>query len=453
MKLGKPDDSGRRRPIPIEGSEKILSSDIAILSIGLRPATSNFSRQLELESNERIKVNRETLATSVLGVFAGGDVVTGPSMIIEAISQGKRAAFYIDRFLMGKELDDVVFDQRLQMIEPQDVLQRIGGNIGRRDPISLPQVPLSQRMNNGIEVEVEGTISEEHARYSANRCLDCGGCAECHECISACPADAVHFEMRAEDRDINVGSVVLATGFELFDPRKKPVYGYGRFPNVIDAMQMDRILAPTRPYNAVVRPSDGKAPSNIAFVLCTGSRDENAGNRLCSQVCCMYSLKQAQLLMGALPLADITVYYIDIRAFGKGYDEFYEQAKGMGVYFVKGRVGRIEEAADQNLILYYEDIIGGDGLKQAEHDLAVLSVGLLPNPDALSLFRNHHLESEKIPFIREIDTDLEPCRTSIDGVFVAGAASASRDIPDTIMHAGAAAAQTAVYLKKAMVTR
>ena len=157
--------------------------------------------------------------------------------------------------------------------------------------------------------------------------------------------------------------------------------------------------------------------------------------------------------MGALPLADITVYYIDIRAFGKGYDEFYEQAKGMGVYVIKGRVGRIEETADQNLILYYEDIINGDGFKQAEHDLAVLSVGLLPNPDALSIFHNQHLESEKIPFIREIDTDLEPCRTSIDGVFVAGAASASRDIPDTIMHAGAAAAQTAVYLKKAVVTK
>jgi NADPH-dependent glutamate synthase beta subunit-like oxidoreductase len=453
MKLGMPDDSGRRRPIPIEGSEKFLSTDIAILSIGLRPATSNFSRQLNLESNERIKVNRETLATSVPGVFAGGDVVTGPSMIIEAIGQGKRAAFYIDRFLTEKELDGVVYDQRLPMIEPQEVLQNMGGNISRRDPISLPQVPLSRRMDNGIELEVEGTMDEEHARYSANRCLDCGGCAECHECISVCPAEAVHFEMRHEDQDISVGSVVLATGFELFDPRGKPAYGYGRFPNVIDAMQMDRILAPTRPYNAVVRPSDGKAPSNIAFVLCTGSRDESAGNRLCSQVCCMYSLKQAQLLMGALPLADITIYYIDIRAFGKGYDEFYEQAKGMGVYFVKGRVGRIEETADQNLILYYEDIINGDGLKQAEHDLAVLSIGLLPNPDVLSLFRNQRLESEKIPFIREIDTDLEPCKTSIDGVFVAGAASASRDIPDAIMHAGAAAAQTAVYLKKVMVSK
>ncbi len=452
MELGMPDDSGRRRPIPIDGSEKTEPVDIAILAIGLRPSTVYFAGQLDLAPNERVVTDPETLATSVPGVFAGGDVVTGPSMIIQAIGQGKRAAFYMDRFLMGKQLAGVAFDQRLPMVEHQEVLERAGSNISRRDPITLPQISQAEHTTNGIQIEVERTMSEEDARYSANRCLDCGGCAECHECIQACPADAIHFEMRRDDQDINVGSVVLSTGFELFDPRGKPAYGYGRFPNVIDAMQMDRILAPTRPYNSVVRPSDGKAPSNIAFVLCTGSRDESVGNRLCSQICCMYSLKQSQLLMGSLPLADITIYYIDIRAFGKGYDEFYEQAKGMGVYFVKGRVGRIEETASQNLTLFYEDILNSDGIKQAEHDLVVLSVGLLPNTEALSLFSGQQLESEKIPFIREIDSDLEPCKTNIEGVFVAGAASASRDIPDTIMHAGAAAAQTAAYLKKVRVS-
>jgi len=452
MELGLPDESGRRRPVPIDGSETSEPADLVILSIGLRPATSDFAGQLGLAPNERIVADPETLATSVEGVFAGGDVVTGPSMIIEAIAQGKRAAFYMDRFLTGKQLSGTVFDQRLPMVEPGEVIHRLGKNFSRRDASVLPQIPLDQRTTDGIELEVEGTMSEEDARYSASRCLDCGGCAECHECISACPADAIHFDMRPEDKDVDVGSVVLANGFELFDARNKAAYGYGRFPNVIDAMQMDRILAPTRPYNSVVRPSDGKAPSNIAFVLCTGSRDESVGNRLCSQICCMYSLKQAQLLMGALPLADITIYYIDIRAFGKGYDEFYEQAKGMGVYFVKGRIGRIEERDDQNLALFYEDMLNGDGVKQAEHDLVVLSVGLLPNQEMLALFKDQRLESEKIPFIHEIDSDLEPCKTSIEGVFVAGAASAARDIPDTIMHAGAAAAQTAAYLKKVRVS-
>jgi len=453
MKLGEPDDSGRRRPVPIDGSEKTERADISVLAIGLRPATSSFGGQLNLQKNERVVADPETLATSFPGVFAGGDVVTGPSMIIQAIGQGKRAAFYMDRYLKGESFSDVSFDERLPMVDQSDVLIRIGSNISRRDPIEVPQIPLNARTTSAAWEEVEGTINEEEARYSASRCLDCGGCAECHECIEACPADAIHFEMRRQDQSLKVGSVVLATGFELFNPKVKPAYGYGRFPNVIDAMQMDRILAPTRPYNSVLRPSDGKAPSNIAFILCTGSRDESVGNRLCSQVCCMYSLKQAQLLMGALPLADITIYYIDIRAFGKGYDEFYEQAKGMGVYFVKGRVGRIEETEDQNLTLFYEDILTGDGIKQAEHDLVVLSVGLLPNREVLSLFPDQQLEHEEMPFIREVDLDLEPGKTSIDGVFVAGAASAARDIPDTILHAGAAAVQTAAYLKKARAAR
>jgi heterodisulfide reductase subunit A len=448
VKLGEPDDSGRRRPVPIEGSEKTQPVDMVVLAIGLRPATSNFADQLDLSSNETVTADPETLATSMPGVFAGGDVVTGPSMIIQAIAQGKRAAFYMDRFLNGQMPKDMVFDRRLPMAKPEDVLRRNGENIGRHYPVTPALKMFTAGFTNGAWGEAESTMSEENIRYSANRCLDCGGCAECHECIEACPAEAIHFDMRRENRELEVGSVVLATGFNLFDPKKKIAYGYERFPNVVDAMQMDRILAPTRPYNAVMRPSDGKAPANIAFVLCTGSRDESVDNRLCSQVCCMYSLKQAQLCMGALPLADITIYYIDIRAFGKGYEEFYEQAKGMGVYFIKGRVGRIEETADQNLTLFYEDILEGGGIKQAKHDLVVLSVGLLPNPEALSMFPVQRLESETPPFIREVNIDLDPGKTSIDGVFVAGAASAPRDIPDSILHGGAAAVQTAAYLKR-----
>jgi heterodisulfide reductase subunit A len=217
-------------------------------------------------------------------------------------------------------------------------------------------------------------------------------------------------------------------------------------------MQMDRILGPTRPYNAVLRPSDGMAPSNIAFVLCVGSRDRTVNNRRCSQVCCMYSVKQAQLVMGALPLADITIYYIDIRAFGKGYEEFYEQARGMGVYFVKGKVPRIEQMDNGNLVVHYEDIEGNGEPQQAEHDLVVLSVGLMPNTEVLELFDPGQLAHEELPFVKEVDPDLQPGRTSIEGVFVAGAASAPRDIPDTVVHSGAAAAQAAAYLNQVRST-
>ena len=263
----------------------------------------------------------------------------------------------------------------------------------------------------------------------------------------------LRLDAREERTTLEAGSVLVATGFQLFDAKRKPDYGFGKLPNVITAMQMDRILAPTRPYHAVVRPSDGKAPANIAYVLCTGSRDCTVDNRLCSRVCCMYSIKQAQLLMGALPLADVTIYYIDIRAFGKGYEEFFQQAKGMGVRLVKGKVAKIDAARDGNLVLKYEDIEGGRGPVTAEHDLVVLSVGLSANPEAFGLFAPGALEADEFRYVREVDEDLEPGKTNLAGVFVAGTASGIRDIPDTILHSGAAATQVASYLQRRRAAR
>ena len=446
MELGEPDESGRKRPIPIKGSEETMDVDIVILSIGLLPNTDPFASELELNRNGTIRVNQETLETSMPSVFAGGDAVSGPSMIVQAIGQGKRVAYYINRYLQGLPLDQVHYDDRLPVVDRTSVVKQSDGRLTERKPVELRHKQVEEWVCSFEEYAI--TMTEDEARYSANRCLDCGGCSECRQCVAICPADAVRLDDRAEQVNLNVGSVMLSTGFDIFDASHKPALGYGRFPNVINAMQMDRILSPTRPYNAVIRPSDGKAPSNIAFVLCTGSRDQKANNRLCSRVCCMYSIKQAQLLMGALPLADITIYYIDIRAFGKGYDEFYEQAKGMGVYFVKGKVARIEETTEQNLKVFYEDIEGNGGTKQAEHDLVVLSVGVLPTQGALCLFKDGSLEADPYSYIHEVDEDLEPGKTSIDGVFVAGTAAAARDIPDTILHSDAAAAQAAAYLKK-----
>lgn len=445
MRLGEPDESGRRRPIPIKGSEEIIAADVAVRAIGLRPNTAPFGEELDLDPGETLKVSEETLETLIPGVFAGGDAVTGPSMIIEAVGQGKRAAYYIDRYLQGKPRAQAAFDQRLPMTDSDEVIAR-SKHISRLDPIPNPNLSPEVRIKSLDEIE--GSVNEEQARYSANRCLDCGVCSECQECVSACPADAIDLNMRDEELIVDVGSVIVSTGFELFEPRVKSAYGYGRLPNVITAMQMDRVLSPTRPYNHVVRPSDGKAPDNVAYVLCVGSRDLTVNNPLCSRFCCMYTIKQAQLIMGALPLADITIYYIDIRAFGKGYDEFFEQAKAMGVYFVKGKVAKVDPADNGNLTVSYEDIAGEGGMKQAEHDLVVLSVGAMPNPDALTLFRKGLLEGSEYSFVKEVDEDLNPGQTSIEGVFVAGAASEPRDIPDSIVHAGAAAAQVAAYIER-----
>jgi len=277
--------------------------------------------------------------------------------------------------------------------------------------------------------------------------IDIENCILCGACERVCPADAIDFTQKTERHEVISKTVIVATGFRLFDPSVIENYGLGRFRNVVTSMQMERQLVPTRPYNNVLRPKDGKIPDNIAYILCTGSRDITLGNPICSQVCCMYSMKQGQLLLGALPMADVTIYYINIRAFGKGFEEFYQGTRDMGVEFVKGKVGTIEEKEDGDLILRYEDAQEGM-VKEAEHDLVVLSVGMLSNPEAGMLFKGGTLELDEFGYIRQVDMLSNPASTNIEGVFVAGTASGPMDIPDSIASAGAASAEALSFIMR-----
>jgi len=277
--------------------------------------------------------------------------------------------------------------------------------------------------------------------------IDIENCTLCGACEKVCPTKCIDFTQEEEEYCIDVKTVIIATGFNLFDPLKIPRYGYGTYKNIITSMQMERQLAPTRPFNTILRPGDGKVPDRIAYVLCTGSRDMTVGNPICSQICCMYSIKQAQLLMGALPMADVTIYYINIRSFGKGFEEFYDQAKGMGVNFVKGKIGKITENENGNLNLRYEDI-NENVVRESEHDLVVLSVGVLPNTDSKALFHDGDLKLDPFSFVDQADPLSSPSKTSIDGVFVAGTATGPMDIPDSILSAGASSAEAISYLNR-----
>jgi len=437
------DPSGKFAPEYDESQQQTVECDLVIVAAGMGADTESFG--LEANPSRTLKADAGTLQTSAPHVFAAGDVVTGPSMITTAVGQGRRAAFMIDRFLQGEALDADAFDEALPVADKKSVLAR-QDVYDQREPFE------SHAAMNAAPTdfnETEAPMTEDEAFLGAARCLDCGVCSECHACVDACPADCIDFDMREEEIEVDVDAVVLATGFKLFPADAKPEYGYGKFANVITGMQMDRLLAPTRPFNSVVRPGDGKVPDRIGFIMCTGSRDAQVGNPLCSRICCMYSIKHNQLIMGALPLADVTVHYMDVRAVGKGYDEFYKQAVDMGSMFIKGRVAKITEKDNGDLIVRYEDVEGDGGIVEAEYDMVVLAVGVQPNTQVAGLFEDGALGLDEYFYVGEADEDLDPGRTNLPGVFVAGSASGVKDIPDSILHAGAAVAQAAAHIEKA----
>ncbi len=443
MRLGDPDASGRRSVEPIPGSDTTIPADVIIAAIGMRPDTSAFGDRVAVTKQGRLASDPATCQTGTAHVFAAGDAVNGPTDITRAVGEGRKAAHMIDRWLQGQPMTD--WDTRLPVVDKAAVLARQKAytvSAPTPDGSALEAAPVDFR-------EVEAPLTEAEARRASGRCIDCAVCSECNECVSACPVDGcIDLRARDEQREVRVGAVVVSTGFKLFPADLKPEYGYGRYKNVITGMQMDRLLAPTRPFNTILRPGDGKVPERIAYILCTGSRDETVGNPLCSRFCCMYSIKQNQLLMGALPLADITVHYMDIRAPGKRYDEFYEQAKAMGANYVKGRVADVTETPSGDLVLTYEDIENGGAITKTEYDLVVLAVGVQPNHDAEQLFNVGELATDTWQWVDEPEEDVNPGQTSIPGVYVAGAASGAKDIADSILHAGAAAAQVAAHLER-----
>jgi heterodisulfide reductase subunit A len=274
--------------------------------------------------------------------------------------------------------------------------------------------------------------------------LDAENCTLCGKCATVCPTNAIDYRMTDKPLRITAKTAVLATGFELTPMDSKPQYGLGKLLNVVSSMQMERLLAPHGPYNRVLRPSDGKEPDSIAYVQCAGSRDKSLGVTYCSRVCCMYAIKQAMLLSGALPLADITIYYMDIRAFGKGYEQFFQNAKAMGIEFVKAKVAKITQGDGQSVKLRYENQEGDGAVQEREHDLVILSQGIVPQWDPTGIC---DVSCGQDGFIRTTSPKIAPTLTSLPGVFTAGVAAGPKDIVDSISEAGAAAMEAAVYLQ------
>jgi heterodisulfide reductase subunit A len=307
-------------------------------------------------------------------------------------------------------------------------------------PIDVPH-PFDQNLGAHRAIYVPfSTAVPQKALIDMEHCILCG------KCERVCPVSSVDFTQQPEEMTIEATAIVLATGFEITPTDAKQEYGGGKLLNVVNALTVERLLAPTGPYGHVLRPSDGKEPDSIAYVQCAGSRDKTLGVEYCSRICCMYAIKQSMLISGALPLADITIYYMDIRTFGKGYDQFYQTAKAMGVQFVKGKVAKITEDEGQNPVVRVELIDEGSKVVERKHDLVVLSVGMVPKYDPQSIYQVNVADDG---FVETPFTNISPCVTSRSGIFVSGTAAGPMDIVDSIVMAGAAAAEAAAYIQAA----
>ncbi len=444
MALGEPDKSGRRRPVPVKGSEFKIKADLLIPAVS-QSADEKMAALFDLEVSKwgTIETDDLTAATSKPGVFAGGDVVLGPSSVIESIAAGKQAALAIDNFISGRAVNEGLFPRPKAENPLSDTdLQELTRKTHRQERVAPAELPADQRAADFDEVVRTYTLEE--AQQEAKRCLNCAGCCECMECVAACGAKAVVHDQQDELVDLPVGAVVLTPGFDTFDARRRSEYGFGSSKNVVTNLQFERILSAAGPTaGQILRPSDGAHPKKLAFLQCIGSRDTGCGNDYCSSVCCMAATKEAILAKEHEPELDITIFIMDLRAFGKDFDRYAERAKAMGIRYVRAAISKtFEMPRSKNLSVVYT---GKDmALVEEEFDMIVLSLGLEPSQTLKRRAEGIGIELNRFGFAET--AELAPLEVSRPGVFVGGAFQEPKDIPDTVMQASAAAAKAMALL-------
>ena len=284
-------------------------------------------------------------------------------------------------------------------------------------------------------------IDPKHCRYTLRR--------ECKQCEPVCKdLNAIDLKQKEEFVEVDVGTIIVATGFDTFDPKLKPELGYGLYPNVITGMEFERLSSASGPTTGSVT-INGKKPKNVVFVHCVGSRDKALGNDYCSRVCCMYTAKQAHLIKEKLPDANVTVFYIDVRAFGKGFEEFYDRVKQEGIIYRRGNVAEVYKKGE-DLIVKAEDTLMGQ-LVEVEADLVVLAVGLVPGTSSSEISNILKLSQSSDRFFLEAHPKLRPVDTASDGIFLAGCCQGPKDIPDTVAQASGAAAKASIPLSQGKV--
>ncbi len=445
------DESGRFNPIYNDKEILTVNTDQIIVAIG-QMVDTELVKHIGVDMDRGcFKADPVTLETSVKGIFAGGDNASGPASVIQAVAAGKRAAESIERYLNGKDMRTDRFEDSVKPVPEKDLPSL--KNIDKKKRAVAAELPVEKRINNFAEVEKAFSI--EDAAAEAERCLNCALCSECNECVAVCDKRAVDHLMKEETIELDIGSVILTPGFDEFDAEIKGEFGFNRYKNVLTSVQFERMLSAAGPYGGhVLRRSDGKEAKRIAWIQCVGSRDSKCGNEYCSSICCMATTKQALIADEHIGGMQASIFYMDIRAFGKDFDQYYERARGKeNIKYIKSIPSRaIQVPGSMDIRLQFTD--ENYNHVELDFDLVVLAVGLEPKPRVSESIARLGIDLNEYGFCKT--SRFNPMLTSRPGVFVAGSFQEPKDIPETVTQASAAASLSMEMLsqvRNTMITK
>lgn len=458
------DTAGRFAPTYDPEVVEELPADLVILAIGQAGDTSLLEGAgavagIQTGPGGTIAADPIAGTTGAAGVFACGDVVSGPASIVEAVAAGHEAAISISRYLEGQDL---------AAGRPAPAGARLGAPEGRKVVAARrrhePSLPAAQRRGDWREVYTG--YSRDEAIAEASRCLDCAACSECLQCVAACLPKCIEHNQVDEYRELKVGAVILSPGAMPANPSLRPEYGYGTIANVVTSIEFERMLSASGPFEGeLLRPSDGEHPKKVAFISCVGSREKSdrrltnferadalagprsslygrpadlCGEEYCSSVCCMYTAKEAVIAQEHVAGLEATVFYMDIRSYGKEFDRYIERAQNeSGVRYIRSLASTLREVPDsKDVMVRYQQPDGS--FAEESFDLVVLAVGLRPPVSAKEMAQRIGVDLNEYGFART--REFEPTATSRPGVFVCGTFAGPKDIPETVTEGSAAAA-------------
>ncbi len=439
------DDTGRLQLEKEPDSQHVLECDTVIFAVGYRVGAGLIGENSGIEQSPKrtVAVDSNTFATSRPGVFSAGDSVTGTLWAINAIADGHKAATSIMEYLRGEPITPLDNSEKpVVTFTPEEIAGRIAsGEIIKHARVSMPSLSKEETFDNFKEIKLG--YDEISAREEADRCLSCGVCSECMSCVFACGTDAIDHDMVAREETLDVGAVILAPGYQIYNAELSEEFGLGRYDNVVTSLQYERLLSASGPtMGHVERPSNNEIPKRVAFLQCVGSRDQS--HDYCSAVCCMYATKESIMTKEHHPDTDIHVFLMDMRAFSKGYWAYFERSKDKyGIEYHRSRISMLyEDPETKNLYLEYQDANGIH--HREEFDMVVLSVGIEISDSVKDLGARLGVELDEYGFCQTVQFD--PLETSKKGIFAVGPFREPKDIPESIVEASGAAASAAAQI-------